>query len=394
MWDVETGDILLQASLYEYSVPWSLGSTMDLAVDHTGNTAVTVDPDNIIYLWDLKGALEARRFSGHQDWVASMTFTPDGKQLVTGAVNMAGIPNDTSIRLWDVASGEQLRIYEGHENGILDLAVSHDGRWILSGSADGSMRLWDLETGEQVQNIFAHTNGVFDVSISPDGYKAISGSLTAGNPDDGVAVWDLVSGELLHDLRNSGGNSTQSRFISDGQSAYTVRGDKLVLIDMITGKYLREYDFESFDFALHPDDETVIYAGVEPPQVIRLDLETEQIIQGYGPHPGSRSMLDLSADGKLLLTSVSGGTLHLWDVESGDELLRFNSNCYNLYIDMNPDGQYAVTCGPNNVAILWDLRLPIEVNEVVEWIAANRYVRELTCEERAKYGVAPLCGEE
>jgi WD40 repeat protein len=163
---------------------------------------------------------------------------------------------------------------------------------------------------------------------------------------------------------------------------------------MITGEILRKYDFDLFDFALHPDGETVIYAGVEPPQVIRLDLETEQIIQGYGPHPGFRGQVELSADGKLLLTSLFDGTLRLWDVESGDELLRFNSNCINLYIDMSPDGQYAVTCGPNNVAILWDLSLPLEVDEVLEWISANRYSRELTCEERARYGVSPLCEEE
>jgi WD40 repeat protein len=126
----------------------------------------------------------------------------------------------------------------------------------------------------------------------------------------------------------------------------------------------------------------------------RLDLESGEKIQGYGSHPGARVQVDLSPDGKILLTSVFGGTLRLWDVESGDELLRFNSNCINLYIDMSPDGQYAVTCGPNNVAILWDLSLPLEVDEVLEWISANRYSRELTCEERARYGVSPLCEEE
>ena len=134
---------------------------MDLAVDHTGTSAVTVDPDNVIYIWDLKGALEARRLLGNQDWVSSVAFTPDSKQLVTGMSGLSPVPKPTSLRLWDVASGEELRSYEGHENFIGDLDVSSDGRWILSGSGDGTVRMWDLESGEQVQNILAHTFGVF-----------------------------------------------------------------------------------------------------------------------------------------------------------------------------------------------------------------------------------------
>jgi WD40 repeat protein len=397
MWDVETGDILLQADLYEYSVFWSVTPFMDLAVDQTGNTAVTVDPDNIIYLWDLKGALEEKRFTGNQDWVSSVAFTPDSKQLVTGTSPVPTIPKPISLRLWDVDSGEQLRSYEGHMNFIADLAVSSDGRWILSGSGDGTMRMWDLESGEQVQNILAHTFGVFDVSISPDNSTAISGSMAEGQADDGVAVWDLASGEAIHDLRDGENYARQSWFNSDGRTAYFTKNPNFSLIDLQDGEILREFDTTcEFDFVLHPDGKTIICTVFPDLIISRWNLETEQIIQVFGsPTGGDRDQVELSPDGRILLTSVfNAGTLRLWDVESGEELLRFNSNCPNLNLAISPDGKYAATCGPYDDAILWDLTLPLAVDEVLEWISANRYTRELTCEERARYGVTPLCEVE
>jgi hypothetical protein len=65
---------------------------------------------------------------------------------------------------------------------------------------------------------------------------------------------------------------------------------------------------------------------------------------------------------------------------------------FNGNITMSPDGKTAVSPGPNNTAILWNLDLPIELDEILDWMSSNRYARELTCQERAKYSVEPLCG--
>ena len=144
---------------------------------------------------------------------------------------------------------------------------------------------------------------------------------------------------------------------------------------------------------LHPDGESII-CTVAPDLVIsRWNLETEQVIQVYGSSTGGdRDQVELSPDGKILLTSLFNGmSVRLWDVESGEELLRFDSDCQNLNLAISPDGNYAASCGPYDDAILWDLTLPLEVDEVLDWIGDNRYVRELTCEERARYGITPLC---
>ena len=63
-------------------------------------------------------------------------------------------------------------------------------------------------------------------------------------------------------------------------------------------------------------------------------------------------------------------------------------------IDIGPDGRTAITPGGGGTTILWDLTLPVLPDAVREWLAANRYVRPLTCAERELYQIGPLCTDD
>jgi hypothetical protein len=65
-----------------------------------------------------------------------------------------------------------------------------------------------------------------------------------------------------------------------------------------------------------------------------------------------------------------------------------------FFIDMTPDGRYAISPGGHGSAILWDLTLPIDIAEVRDWISKNRYLREPTCAERETFSIDPLCEQE
>ena len=63
----------------------------------------------------------ARTLEGHSDWVRSVSWSPDGGQLVSGS-------SDNTVRVWDAASGELLRtLYHLPEGGWL--AMEPDGRY-------------------------------------------------------------------------------------------------------------------------------------------------------------------------------------------------------------------------------------------------------------------------
>ena len=58
---------------------------------------------------------------------------------------------------------------------------------------------------------------------------------------------------------------------------------------------------------------------------------------------------------------------------------------------MSPDGSTALSGSSEQTIVQWRLDNP-GLDELMTWIEENRYVRQLTCEERAMYQIEPLCG--
>src|SRR5207249_1628495 len=48
-----------------------------------------------------------RRFTGHDNWVSSVTAAPDGRHALSGSA-------DGTLKLWDVSDGQCLRTFQGH----------------------------------------------------------------------------------------------------------------------------------------------------------------------------------------------------------------------------------------------------------------------------------------
>ncbi|KIM32665.1 hypothetical protein M408DRAFT_312837 [Serendipita vermifera MAFF 305830] len=158
-------------------------------------------------------------FVGHTRGVQSISFSSDGRRIVSGS-------EDCTIRVWDAETGEVVAgPLEGHTGHVYSVAFSPDSRWIVSSSDDMTIRVWDAETGEVVAGpLQGHTGWVFAVTFSPDGRWIVSGS------GDTIRVWDAGTGEMFAgpleghtDYVHSVVFSPDGRRILSGSSDKTIR---------------------------------------------------------------------------------------------------------------------------------------------------------------------------
>ena len=130
--------------------------------------------DNTIKLWDVATRQNIAAFEGHTRDVHSVSFSPDGKTLASGA-------ND-GVKLWDVEFRVNITTLEGQSR-VRSVSFSPDGATLASG---GPIKLWDVATGENIATLRGHTGTVTSVSFSPDGKTLASGSW-----DGTIRLWDV-----------------------------------------------------------------------------------------------------------------------------------------------------------------------------------------------------------
>jgi WD40 repeat protein len=108
--------------------------------------------------------------------------------------------------VWDAETGETVSgPFQGHTDMVTSVSFSPDGRHIVSGSDDNTIRVWDAETGETVSGTFqGYTDWVTSVGFSPDGRHIVSSShditvkvLKAGlNNSESINLPDGFKGKL------------------------------------------------------------------------------------------------------------------------------------------------------------------------------------------------------
>jgi len=85
------------------------------------------------------GGQETLTLKGHLGSFESVSFSPDGKRIVSGSL-------DNTVKVWDAQTGQETLTLSGHSSYVLSVSFSPDGKRIVSGSGDKTVKVCDISS--------------------------------------------------------------------------------------------------------------------------------------------------------------------------------------------------------------------------------------------------------
>jgi WD40 repeat protein len=189
----------------------------------------SAEADAILLHSTTSGILE-QTYLGHQNFVTSIAWSPDGTRIVSGA-------SDQTIRMWDAATGNQVMLLEQPTNTAIIVSYSPDGNTILASSDNGTAILWDASTGTAIREFSGDCGGEFTL-ISP----VDNTYLTAQRASSVVFLCDLATGAVLQQFEHESKESYYGLlFTPDGSTALTYGNDQVYLWNIASGEQVRQF---------------------------------------------------------------------------------------------------------------------------------------------------------
>jgi WD40 repeat protein/predicted Ser/Thr protein kinase len=304
-------------------------------------------------VWDAATGEERFAPPGGTGRVSRIAFGPDGKLLAWSsrgelARDAAGkLTSPTVTTVWDVAARREVfRLPDVGE--VTDLAFHPDGKRLAVAGTDQLLRVWDVTTGRAVLTIAGHADAVDGLAFSRDGKRLATGGL-----DQAVKVWDADTGREVLRLPGHAGQVHGVAFGQAGAGPAVVlasaSGDGTFKIWDLFAANPRSFEGHTEGVAcvrFSPGGNRLASASPDEQAVRVWDVRTRKEI--VRPLRGTAYALAFSPDGKRLAvaggdvsTTAKPGTLTVWDVEQGQQLLDCRGHSRFVFsVAYSPDGTY------------------------------------------------------
>ena len=239
-------------------------------------------------------------------------------------------------KVFDISSGKRVAVVKDPASvdaRVVDLDVSPDGTLLVAGQAEGGqLQLYGLPSGKQLDVVHAHGGAVLDVEFSRDGRRVATGGV------DGVArVWEVARGKLREALTLRGHanpvgsvsfDRTGTRLVTLGQALR--RGEGL---GRLAGRPRRgphaagaADGLATRDIAFTPDGRRLVASSGREGTVRVWSVDTGAELLVLDQHARTRAPvravigIDVSPDGSRIATAGADGSARIFDAETGRQL--------------------------------------------------------------------------
>ncbi len=301
-----------------------------LAASADGRYVAAGDQIGTLRVWEVATGKVKFTANAGPDRVWCVTFSPDARIVATGG-------HDKAVRLWDTSSGESVAILLGPRRHVPALAFSPDGTRLAAGGPDDVLRVWELPSRREMPSVELVAGGVGAAAWCPRGRR-----LWCGGADGTLRAVDPW-GEMFPGPRHRG---EVSAVAWSPEGVLTSAGwDSIVRVGHTA---LRGHDGEVA---------ALVYAGGRlftggADGAIREWGEDGRPGKMLAAHEGGVNGL-AAVPGGVLASCSADGTVRLWDMKSGQDVLKLHAGIELSAVACSPDGRLLAAAGTSGEVLVW-----------------------------------------
>jgi len=311
-------------------------------------------------------------------------------QMPASLVSIGGdhfvIYSDGRLKVYDAETGAEVRGWDWDGDAVTDLHLSPNGELLLAFSETNELWLARVDS-DAPQRLAGETTRPALVRFAPTGDRILTlqGEL--------AMLWDGEAGLARGAYPLGAGDR------ANVQAAFSAAGDSLIfyvqLEDGLAGLTIVELADNDMRRQTYVDVQSATLASDGERLSLVYNDGRIQVISTDSGAVIHQLLTDASDLRKLqylpatdTLVAAAGSELILWDAEAGVADQRFAHPHPLVDFSLSRDGERILTADESGAYRLWQVE---NAEELLARIAMDSIPRELTCDERERYLVAPLC---
>ncbi len=347
----DDGTVILLNNQYQLIKRWQVDQQRVWSVIFSPDSQLiaSAGEDGTARLWNLQGE-EIQRFRGHTGPVRTVNFTTNRQQLITSG-------DDGTTRIWSLQN-QSLKQFVVKDIQVNQIDFSSDGQRLILSGLLGKMKATDLQGREiflqssdrffldqhtEFAQIKKHRQGVNDIKISPN--KAL---IAIAKNDGSIQIIDPKTQQNWVTFNEHIGEVYHINFRSDSQYLVSAGQDKtLRLWDLekrkASGTIFQIYDREITAVQFSPNQQYLISAD-DAGNIQFWDLKQRQIALTWKAYPNKVQSLDISNDGRLLVTIDNNRLVKIWELQSFSQLLELHCRNLGNFLNYNAEIELKNLC--------------------------------------------------